>query len=170
MDLYVLRHAVAIDRSSPDYIHDDSKRPLTRKGIRQMHRGARGMKRLGLDFDIVLSSPYTRARETAEIVVEALEAEDTLELFQPLTPEIPPEQAIRQLARRCEKLQSVLLVGHEPQLSAMGSILLSGTSGLALELRKGGLFKLRVDQIQSGTAILDWWLTSRQLRRLGRSD
>jgi phosphohistidine phosphatase len=167
MDLFVLRHAIAVERGHPDYLRDDAKRPLTRKGVRRMRRVVRGLKRAGLDFDVVLSSPYKRARETAEIVVEMLHREESLELFQPLAPEIPPEQTIRQLWRRCEKLDSVLLVGHEPQLSAIGSLLLAGDSGLALELGKGGAFKIEVDQLQPGTAILDWWLTPRQLRRLG---
>ena len=167
MDLYILRHGIAVDRGNPEYVQDDSKRPLTRKGIRRMIRAARGMKRLGMDFDLILTSPYVRAKRTAEIVADALGGETTLEAFQPLAAETPPEQAIRQIARRTEGLGSVLLVGHEPQLSAMGSLLLSGSPDLALELRKGGLFKLEAEQIQAGTAVLDWWLTPRQLRRLG---
>jgi len=168
MDLYVLRHALAVNRGEPDYLGDDSRRPLTRKGIRRMRKGALGISRLDARFDLILSSPYKRAHETALIVAETLGAEDRLEFFQPLTPETPPDQAIRQLARRCVKLDSVLLVGHEPQLSAIGSLLLSGNSGLALELGKGGAFKLEADELQGGMAVLEWWLTPRQLRRLGR--
>jgi phosphohistidine phosphatase len=132
-----------------------------------MRRIARGLRRAGLDPDLVLSSPYSRARETADIVAGAMDLEERMELFQPLSPEVPPDQAIRQVARRSEKLDSVLLVGHEPQLSAIGSLLLAGHSGLALELGKGGAFKLELDQVQPGAAILDWWLTPRQLRKLG---
>lgn len=168
MDLYVLRHAIAVERGHPDYVHDDSKRPLTRKGIRRMRREVEGLRRAGLDFDVTLSSPYTRAWQTAEIVVEILGQEQKLESFQPLAPEVPPEQTIRQLERRCAGMESVLVVGHEPQLSAIGSLLLSGNSGLALELGKGGAFKLELDQIHPGSAILDWWLTPRQLRKLGK--
>jgi phosphohistidine phosphatase SixA len=97
-----------------------------------------------------------------------MEREERLEFFQPLAPEVPPDQAIRHLERRCEGMESALIVGHEPQLSAIGSLLLSGDSGLALELGKGGAFKLSVDVLQPGTAILDWWLTPKQLRKLGK--
>jgi phosphohistidine phosphatase len=169
MDLYVLRHAIAVERGTRDYLEDDSKRPLTKKGIRRMRRGVRGLARAGLAFDLLLTSPYARARQTAEIVAEALEGDDRMEVFQPLTPETPPEQAIRQIARRTEKLDSVLLVGHEPQLSAIGSLLLAGNSGLALELGKGGAFKLEAEQLVPGAAVLEWWLTPRQLRRLGET-
>lgn len=168
MDLYVLRHAIAIDRGHPDYLDDDSKRPLTRKGTRRMRRSVRGLMRAGLEFEVVLSSPYKRAWQTAEIVADMLDRPELLESFQPLAPEVPPEQAVRQLERRCEGLDSVLLVGHEPQLSAIGSLLLSGDSSLALDLGKGGAFKLDIDQLQPGTAILDWWLTPRQLRKLSK--
>jgi phosphohistidine phosphatase len=167
MELYVLRHAIAVDRGSPEY-PDDSRRPLTRKGARRMRRGVRGLARTGTRLDLVLSSPYTRARETAEIVVEVMGGSDRLEFFQPLAAEVPPDQTIRQLQRRCEGLDSVLLVGHEPQLSAIGSLLLSGDSGLALELGKGGAYRLSVDVLQPGTAVLDWWLTPKQLRKLGK--
>ena len=167
MDLYALRHAIAVDRESPDFVHNNSKRPLTRKGRRRMRREAQGMARLGLKFDLILSSPYVRTRETSDIVVEALGGTTPLELFQPLSGEIPPDQALRQIARRTEGLVSVLLVGHEPQLSGIGSLLLSGGSELALELRKGGMFKLEAEQVQPATAVLEWWLTPKQLRRLG---
>jgi phosphohistidine phosphatase len=167
MDLYALRHAIAADRGNPEYIQDDSKRPLTRKGIRRMLRAAQGMKRLRMKFDVILTSPYVRARRTAEIVAETLGGDTPLELFQPLAAEVPADQAIRQIARRTEGLDSVLLVGHEPQLSAIASLILSGSPTLALELRKGGMFKLEAEQIQAGTGVLEWWLTPRQLRRLG---
>lgn len=166
MDLYALRHAIAVDRGTEEYVQDDSRRPLTRKGIRRMRRAARGVRRLGLTVDLILSSPYLRARETAEIVATALD-DTTLELFQPLAAEIPPEQALRQIARRAEGLKSLLLVGHEPQLSAMASLLIAGNPDLALELKKGGMFKIEAEQLQAGTGVLEWWLTSRHLRRLG---
>jgi phosphohistidine phosphatase len=78
MEIYVLRHAIAVERGSPDYLHDDSQRPLTKKGIRRMRRGVRGLGHAGLEFDLLLTSPYTRARQTAEIVVEALGGPDRL--------------------------------------------------------------------------------------------
>jgi phosphohistidine phosphatase len=124
------------------------------------------MKAMALDFDLVLSSPYRRAQETAEIVVDLLGARDLLKLFEPLAAEFPAERAVRELRTRCSGLNSVLLVGHEPQLSTIGSILLSETLGLSLTLKKGGLFKLWLDRIEPGTATLKWWLTPRQLRQL----
>ena len=170
MELYVLRHAIAVPRGTPPYVRNDSERPLTGKGIKRMRRGTRGMRRIGVTFDLLLTSPYRRAQETAQIVADSFQVPDLVENFEPLSAEAAPEQAIRELARRSDRLHSVLLVGHEPQLSSIGSILLGGRSDLALDLGKGGLFKLWLDRVEPGEATLEWWLTPRQLRDFARSD
>jgi len=87
-------------------------------------------------------------------------------LFEPLAAEVPAELTIRSLATHCATRKSVLLVGHEPQLSTIGAILLSGDSELDLDLKKGGLFKLELATIEAGEARLEWCLTPRQLRQL----
>jgi phosphohistidine phosphatase len=170
MELYVLRHGIAVQRGTPAYIRNDSERPLTGKGIKRMRRGTRGMRQLGVAFDVLLTSPYRRARETAQIVADSYEVPDLVETFEPLSAEVAPEETIRELARRCKNLYSVLLVGHEPQLSSIGSLLLGGRSDLALDLKKGGLFKLWLEHVEPGRAALEWWLTPRQLRDFARSD
>lgn len=166
MPLYVLRHAIAVERGSPDYAADDSARPLTEDGIQKMRRGARGIRRMGLDFDLILTSPYRRARQTAEIVADALDALERMEIFSPLAADVAPEEAVAQAAERAAGSESVLLVGHEPQLSEIGSILLAGNTELGLQLKKGGLFKLECSRIGPGSGTLEWWLTAKQLRQL----
>src|ERR1041384_3173041 len=64
MNLYLVRHAIAVDEGSPDY-EQESERPLTDKGRKKMRQMARGLRNLGVEFDCILSSPYARARETA---------------------------------------------------------------------------------------------------------
>ena len=83
MELYLLRHALAVDRGTPGY-EDDSRRPLTAGGRKQMKRGVKGMKALGLSFGWIFSSPFLRARETAEIVGKALKMEDRLKFSEHL--------------------------------------------------------------------------------------
>ena len=67
MEIYFLRHGIAVKRGTEGY-KNDSERPLTEKGVRRMRETANGMHDLGLDFDWILSSPYVRAKQTAEIV------------------------------------------------------------------------------------------------------
>ena len=73
MKLYILRHGIAVEPGTPGY-ETDADRPLTSEGERKMRQIAGAMEALELSFDLILSSPYLRARQTAEIVAEVLTA------------------------------------------------------------------------------------------------
>ena len=163
MDLYILRHAIAVDRGTPGYA-DDSQRPLTPEGRTKMCRIARGMQSLGLKFDLILSSPYVRARATAEIAAEVLKARRKLKFSDELAVEGDPEALIKSLSPSCER---ILLVGHEPYLSSLAGRLISGSGSVNLKLKKGGLCKLTAARLRFGRcAELQWLLTPAQLARL----
>src|SRR4029434_10395463 len=85
MNLYLMRHGIAVAADQPG-IESDSGRPLTAKGTKRMRQAARGLRRLGVSFDTVLTSPFLRARQTAEIVAESLGLEDRLEEISEHTP------------------------------------------------------------------------------------
>jgi phosphohistidine phosphatase len=166
MDLYLLRHAIAVDRGSPGY-EDDADRPLTAEGARKMRRAARGMRRLGLTFDLILSSPYLRCRQTANIVAEALQAPDKLRFSEALAPEGNGQDLIEELNRDHSACDSILLVGHEPSLSQLAGVLISGSWQVSLVMRKGGLCKLSAEALRFGhCASLEWLLTPSQLSLL----
>lgn len=163
MELYFLRHGIAVERGTPGY-EDDSTRPLTPKGERRMSLAVKGYKRMGLSFDLILSSPYIRARRTAEIVAEGLKLEDKLKFSASLQYERDPEGAVEEVARKHGSLDSVLLVGHEPFMSRCISMLVSGKPDMSLVLRKGGLCKLSVEKLKYGKcASLEWLVRPRQL-------
>ena len=69
MNLYIIRHAIAVNEGTDGY-ESDSERPLTDKGRKKMREIAKGLRNLGVEFDLILSSPYVRARETAEILAD----------------------------------------------------------------------------------------------------
>ena len=161
--LYVLRHGIAINRGDPAYPLD-SDRPLTDKGIKRMRRIAEGMRRIGVRFDLVLSSPYRRALETAFVVARECGAGEYVQTVQALKAEVLPEEVIRTLLDKFSTCERLLLVGHEPQLSALISTLTSGGASARPLLKKGGFCKLQVDRLQIGRcATLEWLLTPRQL-------
>ncbi len=168
MEIYILRHAIAEMRDPLDS-RPDSERALTPEGAEKMERIARGMKTLGLAFDLVLSSPFLRAKQTAEIVVRTFRIKKNLLRFSPgLAAGSAPAKLVKDLKRVGPKVKSVLLVGHEPDLSELISQLLSGDSALGIRLKKGGLCKLTSDSLPFGRgAVLEWLLTPRQLVRLG---
>lgn len=167
MDLYVLRHAIAVQRGTPGY-ERDSERPLTPEGERRMRRAAKGMKALGISFDLILSSPYLRAKQTAEIVAKAFKAAKELKFSPTLAADGNPEELTEELNSHYHSLTSILLVGHEPYLSDLISTLVAGDSSLSLVMKKGGLCKLTMDSLQHGRcATLEWLLTPGQLRSIG---
>ena len=165
MELYFLRHGIAEARERFPFARDFD-RPLTKEGVQKVQRIARAMKSLDLRFDLVLSSPYVRARQTAEIVVRTLKLLPVLKLTPVLGVDSTPHRLIRGLLRR--KLPpSLLLVGHEPLFSDTMALLLCGQSGLELTMKKGGLARLTVSRLQVGRcAVLEWLLTPKQLCRI----
>ena len=163
MKLYLLRHAPAFERD-PMKFPDDSKRPLTREGKKEMKKAALGMKALGLAFDQVLCSPYLRATETASIVAEMFKMKKKLFFWDLLKAENAAQKVIPDLKTKCQKISSLLLVGHEPQLSALLSLLLIGKAGFPVTLKKGGLACVKMaGPLTEKNTRLKWLLTPKQL-------
>jgi phosphohistidine phosphatase len=163
MELYLLRHGLAVERGTAGY-EDDSRRPLTAKGKRKMERIARGMKSNGLSFDLILSSPFVRARQTAEMVARAFKATRRLKFSDHLSPDGELEDLIHDLKRLYQRPKSVLLVGHEPYLSHLMTTLLAGKPVFDVNFKKGGLCLLTAGSLRQGPcATLEWLLTPKQM-------
>lgn len=163
MMLYVLRHGIA-EEIGPE--GNDRSRRLTPSGRRKMRAAATGMNALGLRFDLLLTSPFTRAAETAAMVSEVLGGPAPRD-FPPLEQGVAPADTVRAL-REFARVEHVAIVGHEPGLSGIVSVLLTGTpDGMRLVLKKGGLVALEIREVGRRTvATLRWMLTPRQLRRV----
>ena len=167
MNLYFMRHGIAADRATGKS-SDDWQRTLTPKGIKRIHKEARGLITLSLSFDRILTSPLERARQTAKIVAQALQLEDRLEEFEQLGPDRSVRDLLSGLAAYAGKEQ-ILLVGHEPLLSSTVSFLLSEKTGAQIQLKKGGLCCLEVDAVAPRKgAVLQWALAPKHLRLLAR--
>jgi phosphohistidine phosphatase len=168
MNLYLMRHGIAVTADQPG-IESDSERPLTQKGLKRMRRAARGLRRLGISFDALLTSPLVRAHQTAEIVADTLGLEAQLEEIPELAPQSSVDHLISRLTRFQDK-EHILLVGHNPLLSHAASFLIAGKKEISLEieLKKGGLCRIEIDGLPPGTpGTLHWLLTPKQLRQLG---
>lgn len=167
MRLYLLRHAVAEMRDARAW-PDDRLRPLTGGGREKMRAITRGVVALGLSFDVMLESPYVRARETADEVARCFPRLPRLQTVH-LTPEGTREGLITQITTLPDAPRAVLLVGHEPDLGELACAMLSGRTGAWLPLKKGGLACLEVERLDpwQPRARLRWLLTPRVLRALG---
>jgi phosphohistidine phosphatase len=166
MNLYLMRHGIAVTADQPG-IESDSERALTPKGVKRMRRVARGLRRLGISFDTILTSPLVRARQTAEIVAETFGLESQLEEISELAPQKSVDHLISGLARFNDR-EHLLLVGHNPLLILAFSFFISGKDNLEIELKKGGCGCIEIDGLPPSTpGTLHWFLTPKQLRRLG---
>src|SRR5947207_8139998 len=161
MNLFVLRHGLAVERTLPAFKRD-SDRPLTPQGRKKIVRLATLLRRLGVSFDLILTSPYVRARQTAGVVADILETPKALEISKHLAPGRSFSALLEELRGRQPAPDNVLLVGHEPDLSRFISLLVTGKRGLPLELKKGGLCKLEIAAFRPGPcATLQWLLPAK---------
>lgn len=159
--IYLLRHAEA---EKNDYFHGkDAERRLTSGGKHQLRAAAHGMKKLGVNPEIVLSSPLARARETAEIVAEELKVAAPVMECLTLAPGHHPSELIRYLERH-QDFHSILLVGHEPNMGHLLSTLVDRTGHSHIIFEKAGLGLIEVEgALHPGKGVLHWLLTPEQL-------
>ena len=162
VQLYLIRHGVAAERG--DAYPDDSKRPLTAEGISRLRKQAKALDALGVTFDVIISSPLVRTRQTADIVAEALKAKPAVVLSDALAPAGTPEAVIQELARH-SKQGAVALVGHEPNLGELAARLIGARR--SLEFKKGGICRIDFETFPpKGTGSLRYFLPPRLLRQL----
>jgi len=164
MMLYILRHATAEAAASSG---DDGARKLTERSKEKMRGAAAGLRAMGLKFDVILTSPLARAAETAEIVSAAYENVLPPQVFPALATGVEAADAVTAL-RAFAKQENVIIVGHEPQLSSVASILLAGTGdAVHMKLKTGGCVAIDLPaRFDRGGGELRWMLTHRQLRAM----
>lgn len=162
--LYLLRHGLAIPPGTPGF--EDDERPLTPKGERRVGQVGRALSQLGVKLDRVYTSPLPRARRTAEIVAAALRAGDRLEEADVLRQGVAAESIRDWLQTRTE--DRLMIVGHDPGLSDLVGLLLTGHGGPPVcQLAKGGVAAFAAGD--DGRLRLDWLLRPRVVRRLSES-
>lgn len=163
LELYLIRHGLAAERG-PAW-PDDSKRPLTSRGLAVMRREGRGLKALDVGFDVIISSPLVRARQTAEAVAEAFTPKPSIVLSDALAPAGAHAAVLQDLARHARKGR-IALVGHEPNLGELAARLLGLRE--AVPFKKGAVCRLDFAVLPpKGRGELRWFATPKMLRKLG---
>jgi phosphohistidine phosphatase len=166
MRLLFIRHAIAADRDEwAKSGRPDSERPLTDRGRERMRRAARGLARLIPRPDLIATSPYLRAAETATIVSKGFGGPAPVELTA-LVPGVEFADLVTWL--RAQKVTgTVALVGHEPHLGGALCYFLTGRREGFLEFKKGGAALVQLaDPPTPGVARLLWTMEPGQLRRI----
>ncbi len=157
-----MRHGIAEDRAAGG---DDADRQLTSEGRKRVVEIAHGLKELGVKPDIVLASPLPRAMETATLTAAVLDRDLDVETEAALSTGHDAQKVVAAL-ERCSGAAEIMVVGHQPQLGDLASILLTGSPSIVpLPFKKGGVAAIGVDDLPPRYAgSLRWFMTPKQLR------
>lgn len=160
MELYLLRHGIAEDQSPT---HEDADRALTKEGIARLRDVLTTAGKAGVAPSLILTSPYLRARQTAELAREILKTGQTLVETHVLTPMAHPKEAWDEI-RAFSRERSILLASHEPLMGQLLGFLL-GTVNLQVDFKKGAIACVEVGSFGPATrATLKWFLTTKLSR------
>lgn len=162
--IHLVRHAIAEERGSR--WPDDDLRPLTREGIRRFKEVVRGLARLDVELDLIITSPLVRARQTAELLAGGLTVGRSVRVVDELAPGTPLTEAVAGVLRLPGRRLAV--VGHEPDLGRLAAFLIGARR--PLPFKKGGV--CRIDLLADtprprGTLV--WCAPPALLRLAGRS-
>ena len=160
--IYLIRHGIAEERG--DAWPDDGKRPLTEDGMQQMRKAARGLQRIGVSLDVVLTSPLVRTRQTAEVVAAAFDPEPHIVAAESLAPGGSYQAVMADLEKQAKK-KNIALVGHEPGIGELAARLAGSRHPFAF--KKGAACRIDLDDLpptEPGT--LRWFLTPKIMRSL----
>ncbi|HKW87866.1 MAG TPA: histidine phosphatase family protein [Candidatus Acidoferrales bacterium] len=163
MRLHLMRHGIAMDREDPQ-CPAEAERPLTEEGLKKTGEVARGMRKIAIEPEIVLSSPYLRALQTAEIACAGLKF-DAKKLIRTdaLLPNAKPAQLFDELATF--KANEALCCGHAPNLDLVIAFAL-GNRSVITELKKAGVATLEVESFAPPKAKLLALYPARTLRKI----
>ena len=161
-ELYLIRHGIAEERG--ESWPDDSKRPLTAEGTSRLRKSARGLVRLGVAFEVILTSPFVRARQTADVVASVYDPRPHIVTAESLAPGGAYHALITELEKQARRTR-IALVGHEPGIGELAARLAG--SRHAIEFKKGAVCRIDVEAIPpTGPGTLRWFITPRIMRSL----
>jgi phosphohistidine phosphatase len=162
MRLHLMRHGIAVDREDPS-CPAEAERPLTPEGVKKTQSVARGMRKIGMKPEIILTSPFLRAMQTAEIACAALGLElKKMARTDALKPGAKPTQLFEELAK--SRASEVLCCGHSPNLDEVIACAL-GSRAPITELKKAGVASLEIESFAPPKAKLVALYTPRALRK-----
>jgi phosphohistidine phosphatase len=162
-ELYLVRHAIAAERG--DEWPDDTKRPLTKRGISRFRECVTGLRELETAVDEIFTSPLVRAKQTADILAAGMDGKPPVKILDALAPGHTAQNVMTQLAK-ATKQRRIALVGHEPELGELAAHLIGANR--AIPFKKGAVCRVDVESLTSRSAgTLIWFVGPKVLRKLG---
>jgi phosphohistidine phosphatase len=162
MLLLLVRHAHAGDRD-PSQWPDDSQRPLSDKGRKTHAKVSRALRNLELAPELMLTSPWLRAAQTAAIMHEVILLAQPPVPFPGLADEPDLARIAAEVGPRGDR-SVVALVGHSPWMEELATLLLTGTErGMKLDFPKSGVLALKAERLAPASATLWFFLRPKML-------
>lgn len=166
MNCVLIRHGMAVERD--EWEGADAGRPLTDDGVKRVRQVAAGLQWLDVQPTLILSSPLTRAIETARILGDTMHFRNPVRYVEVLSPDAVPDRLLS-LLQDLPSESCVFCVGHEPQLGLTAGVMLAGTPAQAFRFKKAGACMIEFSlPVEAGQGALKWWMEPGQLRALGK--
>jgi len=166
MELYIVRHGIAVDREDPK-CPADPERYLTDEGMEKTRQAAGGVAQIGAVPDLMLTSPYLRALQTAELFAAALEyPKQKIQKSDLLLPGVEPLLLFRELSRN-KDLSTVYIFGHAPHLDDVIATAVGSKHHISA-LRKAGAALVELRRLVPPSGELLWLATPKLLRKAGK--
>jgi phosphohistidine phosphatase len=163
VDLYILRHGKA---EPCDCGSKDAERKLTGKGKEEIALVAQWMATRGIKFDVIATSPFKRAHETAGIIAASRGLKSRITVWDALAPGGNLDDVCSEIGR-CDENATVLIVGHEPTCSQLICRIIFGSESAGIVMSKGGLAKIRNYSSQHHpSGELQWLIPAKQMMNL----
>ena len=162
LELYLIRHGEAAERGK-DY-PDDSKRPLTARGMARLRKEAHALNAIGVTFEQIITSPLVRTRQTADTLADVLKPKPSVSASDALAPAGSSASVMQELAKHMRKAR-IALVGHEPNMGELAARLIGARE--PMPFKKGAICRIDFEVFPpKGTGQLRWFLTPKMLRNM----
>jgi len=158
MEIYLMQHGPALPKEQ------DPEEGLSPEGEARIHWSGKALKKMGICFDVILSSPKKRSKQTAEIMAKeiGIPPENIIET-EKVKAMAPAEETVKTLSELSGK-ERILIAGHLPSVAEIASFLLTEGSKANIGFEMGGCCRIDVDDLPTHSGRLRWYITPDQLK------
>ncbi len=158
MEIYLMQHGPALPKDK------DPEEGLSPEGEARIQASGEALKRMGVTFDAILSSPKKRSKQTAAIVAEKVGfSSDKIMETKKVKAMTPAEETVQALSE-VSGAEQVLIAGHLPSVAEVASFLLTEGSKAAIQFEMGGCCRIDAEGLPTHSGSLRWYLTPAQLK------
>jgi phosphohistidine phosphatase len=167
MKIYLVRHGIAQDHLG-GAVTSDSLRALTDAGRNETRQVAQGLKKLGVDADLIITSPLIRAKQTAEIIADVLGYDQELRVTDALAPG-GSASSVFKFAKQFQNADELFFVGHEPDIGKLAAALIWAGPEVDIPFKKAGVCRVDVSGLPpSFPGTLKWFISPKIATLLAR--